>query len=128
MSEFYNMLRKLREQKKLTQKEVAAALNISPAAYSLYEKGQREPKYDMLEKIANFFGVSIGYLLTGNNDYIYYHTDKSGIYELHRKAFSNIIENEEPQTIAAHFDGDEYTEEELDKIKEFAEFVKSQRK
>ena len=37
-------------------------------------------------------------------------------------------ESEEPQTIAAHFDGDEYTEEELDKIKEFAKFVKSQRK
>lgn len=31
-------------------------------------------------------------------------------------------------TIAAHFDGDEYTEEELDKIKEFAAFVKSTRK
>lgn len=31
-------------------------------------------------------------------------------------------------TIAAHFDGDEYTEEELTKIKEFAEFVKSSRK
>ena len=37
-------------------------------------------------------------------------------------------EPEEPQTIAAHFDGDEYTQEELDKIKEFAEFVKSSRK
>ena len=34
----------------------------------------------------------------------------------------------EPQTIAAHFDGDEYTEEELDKIKEFAAFVKASRK
>lgn len=33
-----------------------------------------------------------------------------------------------PITIAAHFDGDEYTEEELDKIKEFAAFVKSNRK
>lgn len=33
-----------------------------------------------------------------------------------------------PTTIAAHFDGNEYTEEELDKIKEFAAFVKSTRK
>lgn len=33
----------------------------------------------------------------------------------------------EPQTIAAHFDGSEYTEEELNKINEFAKFVKSQR-
>ena len=37
-------------------------------------------------------------------------------------------EIEKPTTMAAHFDGDEYTEEELDKIKEFAAFVKSDRK
>lgn len=37
-------------------------------------------------------------------------------------------EPEKPTTIAAHFDGDEYTEEELDEIKAFAEFVKSKRK
>ena len=36
--------------------------------------------------------------------------------------------DEEPLTIAAHFDGDEYTEEELDEIKAFAEFVKTKRK
>ena len=37
-------------------------------------------------------------------------------------------EPDEPITIAAHFDGDEYTEDELDEIKAFAEFVKSKRK
>lgn len=31
-------------------------------------------------------------------------------------------------TLAAHFDGDEYTEEELDEIRRFAEFVKNKRK
>lgn len=34
----------------------------------------------------------------------------------------------QPQTIAAHFDGDEYTNEELDEISKFAAFVKSKRK
>lgn len=34
----------------------------------------------------------------------------------------------EPLTLAAHFDGDEYTEEELDEIRQFAEFVKNKRK
>ena len=37
-------------------------------------------------------------------------------------------EPEKPTTIAAHFDSDEYTPEELDEIKAFAEFVKSKRK
>lgn len=46
---------------------------------------------------------------------------------------SGIITSSKPQvsestTIAAHFDGSEYTKEELDKIKEFAAFVKMQRK
>lgn len=34
----------------------------------------------------------------------------------------------EPTTIAAHFDGDEYTEDELDEIRQFAEFVRNKRK
>lgn len=33
-----------------------------------------------------------------------------------------------PTTLAAHFDGDEYTEEELDEIRQFAAFVKSRKK
>lgn len=37
-------------------------------------------------------------------------------------------ENDAPSTIAAHFDGRDYTEEELDEIAKFAEFVKSKRK
>lgn len=35
---------------------------------------------------------------------------------------------QEPTTIAAHFDGSEYTEDELDEIRQFAEFVKNKRK
>lgn len=34
-------------------------------------------------------------------------------------------ERKENHTIAAHFDGDEFTEEQIEKIKEFAEFIKS---
>ena len=70
MSEFYNVLRKLRESKKLLQKEIAKELGISAAAYSLYEKGQREPKLDLLEKMAAYFGVTIDYLLTGKSSNI----------------------------------------------------------
>ena len=36
-------------------------------------------------------------------------------------------DEEKPTTLAAHFDGDEYTEDELDEIKQFAEFVKGKR-
>ena len=37
-------------------------------------------------------------------------------------------QNYEPTTLAAHFDGDDYTEDELDEIKQFAQFVKNRSK
>ena len=37
-------------------------------------------------------------------------------------------ENSEPQTLAAHFEGSDFTEDELDEIKQFANFVKAKRK
>lgn len=40
----------------------------------------------------------------------------------------NDFDDDVPLTIAAHFDGDEYTEEEFDEIRQFAEFVKNKRK
>lgn len=45
--------------------------------------------------------------------------------ELEKKVADN---NYEPTTIAAHFDGTEYTEEQLDRIKEFAKFIKQENK
>ncbi len=39
-----------------------------------------------------------------------------------------IDESYQPTTIAAHFDGDEYTEDELEEIRQFAAFVKNKRK
>ena len=39
-----------------------------------------------------------------------------------------LFASNEPTTLAAHFDGEEYTEDELDEIRQFAEFVKNKRK
>lgn len=41
--------------------------------------------------------------------------------------YNSLEGNEQPTTLAAHFDGDEYTEDELDEIRQFAEFVKGKR-
>ena len=38
-----------------------------------------------------------------------------------------VDQDYQPTTLAAHFDGDEYTESELDEIRQFAEFVKNKR-
>lgn len=76
---------------------------VAKSTYSLYESGNREPNVQNIKKIADILGVSADELL-GINDSV------------------------EATTLAAHFGGNEYTEEELDEIKAFAEFVKSKRK
>ena len=68
-----------------------------------YKKGSDNIKLSTLKKLSECLNCSLDYLVDDSTE-------------------------SAPTTIAAHFDGDEYTEEELNKIKEFAEFVKSSRK
>lgn len=54
---------KLRKGKKLTQQQVAKSLDLTRSAYSQYELGTRTPDHDILNKMADFYDVSIDYLL-----------------------------------------------------------------
>ena len=56
-------LREVRKTKKVTMKELGAFLGISESAVSLYETGKSQPDHETLKKIADYFGVSIDYLL-----------------------------------------------------------------
>lgn len=58
-------LRRLREQKKMTQNDVAKYLGITRPAYTQYENDVRKPDPDTLAKLADLFSVSIDYLVTG---------------------------------------------------------------
>lgn len=107
MAQFDKILKLLRTEKNMSQQELADALGISKSAVNMYERGERQPNFEILESIADYFNVDIDYLLGRTNK------------------TTKIIN---PNTMAARFDGDEYTEEELNKIKEFAAFVKSSRK
>lgn len=98
---FNENLRTARECKGLTQKEVADAIGVAKSTYSLYESGNREPNVITIKKIADLLKVSADNLL-GLED-------------------STV-------TLAAHFDGNEYTEAELNEIRQFAEFVKNRKK
>ena len=61
---FGEILRALMEENDMTQKEVAAALNIAPSTMGGYVQGAREPDFATLRQIAAFFHVSIDYLLS----------------------------------------------------------------
>jgi len=58
-------LRIIRKEKKLNQLKVAMELNISREALSHYENGKREPSLDSLNKMSEYFNVSIDYLING---------------------------------------------------------------
>jgi transcriptional regulator with XRE-family HTH domain len=65
-SEFMNRLKELRKSRNLTQDEMAKKINLPRSTYSNYETGKREPDYYTLEQIAEYFGVTVDYLLGRN--------------------------------------------------------------
>jgi HTH-type transcriptional regulator, competence development regulator len=73
----------LRKELKLSQYALAEKLGFSRGKLSNYEQGTREPDYETLEEIANFFEVSTDYLLgrTDQRDGVINKTDKSKINE-----------------------------------------------
>lgn len=98
-------IKSLREDKGLNQLELAKILNISNTTLSQYETGQRIPSDEVKIQIAEYFNTTTDYLLG--------RTDKKNLCE--------------PETIAVGHDGDEFTEEELEDIENFKEFIKMKR-
>ena len=88
----YDIYCRLRDDKKLKDSDVAKATGITKSTFSDWKTGRSKPKQDKLQKIADFFGVTLDYLMNGTYD--------------------NQI-----NTIAAHHDEAEWTEEELDKFR-----------
>ncbi|MGE5474103.1 MAG: helix-turn-helix domain-containing protein [Ignavibacteriales bacterium] len=56
-------LRNLREEINLTQKELSHLLKLTPGAIGLYEQGRRTPDCTTLCKLADFYNVSVDYIL-----------------------------------------------------------------
>lgn len=56
---------KLREDKGLSQKEAAQGIGISNVVLNRYEKNKNKPDPEMLSRLADFYGVSIDFLVRG---------------------------------------------------------------
>lgn len=70
MKNFGDILRELRKKEKITQKELALTLKLSESTIGMYERNERQPDYNTLDSIANYFGVSTDFLLgRANNNY-----------------------------------------------------------
>lgn len=107
MADFAAILKSLRTNNSLSQAELAAKLGISKSSVSMYEQGKREPDFHVLGMIADFFHVEIDYLM-GRSD--------------------TAPEDFTPVTIAAHLDTSDLTQDELDDVARYIEFIRLKRK
>lgn len=96
---FKDVLKQLRKSKNMTQEELAHKLGIARTTYSSYEQGRREPDYETLLLIADFFDTSVDALLG----------------------------RKEVGTVATHVNP-ELTEEEQEDVDKYIDFIISQRK
>lgn len=64
----YERIRNLREDRDLYQRDLARYLNCSQVCYSNYEIGKRDIPTDILIQLADFYQVSIDYLLGQTNN------------------------------------------------------------
>ena len=63
----YGRIRDLREDRDLTQKQLAQILGMSQTGYSKYETGENDIPTQVLIKLADFYGTSTDYILGRTN-------------------------------------------------------------
>lgn len=68
MFNFGEHLKELRKSRNITQKQLASAINASERGIQNYELNQRKPTYDALLSLADYFNVSIDYLVGRADD------------------------------------------------------------
>ena len=106
--EIYN---KLLEDRGLTAYKISQGTGISNGNLSEYKSGVKIPSNKNLQKLSEFFGVSVDYLLTGQEP-------------------AELIVPDELKNVRVAFHRGEFedlTQDEVDKLAEFAKFIKSQR-
>ncbi|MBQ2902522.1 MAG: helix-turn-helix transcriptional regulator [Agathobacter sp.] len=64
----YKNLRAIREDRDIKQKDIASFLNVSQNTYSQYETGVISLTAEVLVKLADYYGVTVDYLLDRTNN------------------------------------------------------------
>jgi transcriptional regulator with XRE-family HTH domain len=89
LSNLGSRLKKARENKRLTQHQVATMLGVSNGAISGYERNYRDPDSEMLKKMADLYDVSI--------DWLYDRDEKESAYTLPEDVIMNVIKQAEAE-------------------------------
>lgn len=106
---FAQNLKRLLDERKLNQNEVAKAINVSPQTFNTWCQEIALPRMGKIEKLSNYFGVKKSALIEP-------HTTPKTIEDVD---FSGI------DRIAAHYKGEEFSEESLNAIQDFVEYVRT---
>lgn len=104
-------IKELRKKNSVTMKRLGEIIGVSEGAVSQYENGKRQPDYETLKKIADFFNVSTDYLL-GRAD----------------NPPQSVDQQLEGVDFALYGEIKDLTEAEKQDILNFVKFTKSQRK
>lgn len=118
MVKYGDRLRSLRENLGLSQKELADRLNINRSTYARYETSSTQPDYDILDALANFYDVSVDYLLGRTNSYQTQTKEERDIAK-RLKQFEAELENSE----GLAFDGEPMSDEAKESLKESMELL-----
>jgi len=117
-------LKELRKEKKLTQKELAEETDIPYRTLQRWENGESQIKPEKAEKLADFFGVSVGYLLGyDDNDFekqIRIDTLNNLLYKMHT-AHVSLLEKTDKEAFWAGFETAELIVQTQKMIFEFEE-------
>lgn len=112
--DFARRLIKLREEKGLSQYEVADRLGIKRPRYNAWEQGLAKPRADMINKLAEFFEVSPDYLLGFEQSTVPSWATKKDIRD-----FKKMLEEDAP----VMFDGVPLDEEDKEKVLKVMEAI-----
>ena len=95
MASFKEMLKYLRVRDNLSQAELADKLGVAKSTISMYEVGKREPDFETLEAIADYFNVDMNFLLgkDGSENDHYYLNDET------REIAQEVFENPDMRTL-----------------------------
>lgn len=115
---FSKNLRKLREFKNTDRNELADTLGLTYQAIAQYENGTREPNFDILKRISLYFGVTIDYLISGEDENVNSAKLKNLIKKLNYsiKEFAQDIGESAHEIEKIVLDGAEPSEQIIDSI------------
>ena len=143
-------IKERREQLHLTRSELATKIGVTPSAIANYENEVSSPKIEIMYELCEALDCDANYL--HQDEMAKYHRNHATPREIeiikkyrdlddhgkemvdivldkeHARVTSKVIPLSRPSTIAAHFDGDEFTGDELDEIREFTDSVKNKEK